>query len=107
MAEIPVLTDATFDKALADSQIPFLVDFWAPWCGPCLKAAPILEELSAELVGRIAFAKINVDENNDSAVKMKIVNIPCLIVFKSGQEVKRIIGLKSKKEYLKQLEALS
>jgi thioredoxin 1 len=107
MAEIAALTDATFGQALSDSQVPILVDFWAPWCNPCLKAAPILEELSADLEGRIAFAKINVDENNDSAGKMNITNIPCLIVFKGGQEVKRIIGLKSKKDYLELLETLT
>ncbi|MDR0549361.1 MAG: thioredoxin [Deltaproteobacteria bacterium] len=107
MAELPALTDATFAQTLAASQIPILVDFWAPWCSPCLRAAPVLEELSEELIGRIAFAKINVDEHNDAAVQMKIVNIPCLIVFKGGQEVKRIIGLKTKSEYLKQLESIS
>ncbi|MDR2140419.1 MAG: thioredoxin [Deltaproteobacteria bacterium] len=107
MPNIIELTDATFDQAVTESALPILVDFWAPWCGPCLRAAPILEELSDELAGRLAFAKINVDDHNDAAVKMKIVNIPCLIIFKNGQPVKRIEGCKAKKDYLKLLETVA
>ncbi|MDR1577425.1 MAG: thioredoxin [Deltaproteobacteria bacterium] len=107
MAEIQALTDETYSQLLNSSPIPLLVDFWAPWCGPCKRATPILEELSEELAGRIAFAKINVDEYNAAAFELKISSIPCLIVFQGGQEVKRIIGLKSKEDYLKLLENIA
>ena len=103
---IQVLTDETFDKHLGDSPIPVLVDFWAPWCGPCRLVAPVLEELAGEMAGKLAFAKINVDENQDSPNKFKIRSIPCLIVFKGGQEVGRVIGHKGKKDLVKELDTL-
>ena len=103
---IQVLPDETFDKHLGDSPIPVLVDFWAPWCGPCRLVAPVLEELAGEMAGKLAFAKINVDENQDSPNKFKIRSIPCLIVFKGGQEVGRVIGHKGKKDLVKELDTL-
>ncbi|MDR1084083.1 MAG: thioredoxin [Deltaproteobacteria bacterium] len=106
MAEIKVLTNETFSQAIAAEKIPVLVDFWAPWCGPCMTAAPIMEELCQELAGKLDFAKINVDEHQNPAVEFKITSIPCFIVFKGGQEIKRIVGLKKKEDYLKQLERL-
>jgi thioredoxin 1 len=101
---IKVLTDQTFDESLPDG--PTLVDFWAPWCGPCQALAPVLEELSIELKGKVDFAKINVDENNDMANKYKIRSIPCLIIFKDKAEVGRIVGHKDKQELKKELERL-
>jgi thioredoxin 1 len=106
MAEIPAQTDESLSQLLEASTVPVLVDFWAPWCSPCVSAAPIMEELSAELAGRLAFAKINVDEFQAAAAKLKITRIPCFVVFKDGEEIKRILGLKSKKDYLEQLETV-
>jgi thioredoxin 1 len=97
---IKTLTDAAFD--LPDG--PVLVDFWAPWCGPCQALAPVLEELSGEMKGKIDFAKINVDENSEMATKYKIRSIPCLIIFKEKSEVGRIVGHKDKLELKKELE---
>ncbi|MDR2200431.1 MAG: thioredoxin [Deltaproteobacteria bacterium] len=99
---IKILTDATFDDSLPSG--PTLVDFWAPWCGPCQALAPVLEELSVELKGKIEFAKINVDENNDMASKFKIRSIPCLIIFKEKVEVGRVVGHKDKFDLKKELE---
>ncbi|MDR2405290.1 MAG: thioredoxin [Deltaproteobacteria bacterium] len=98
---ILVLTDGTFNDSLPSSTT--LVDFWAPWCGPCQALAPVLEELSVELKGKIGFAKINVDENNEMASKYKIRSIPCLIIFNEKSEVGRIVGHKDKEELKKEL----
>jgi thioredoxin 1 len=101
---IQVLTDENFAQTLEGSALPVLVDFWAPWCGPCRLVAPVLEELSGEMAERLSFAKINVDENQDSPTKYKIRSIPCLIVFRSGQEIGRVIGHKGKKDLVRELD---
>jgi thioredoxin 1 len=99
-----ILTDGDFDKALRDSALPVLVDFWAPWCGPCRLVAPILEELAGEMSDRLAFAKLNVDENQDSPNKFKVRSIPCLIVFRGGQEIGRVVGNMGKKDLARELD---
>lgn len=103
---IQVLTDDIFDKTIGDSSLPVLVDFWAPWCGPCRMVAPVLEELSGEMADRLAFAKINVDENQESPNKFKIRSIPCLIIFRQGQEIGRVIGHKGKKDLVRELDTI-
>jgi thioredoxin 1 len=99
---IKVLTDLTFADSLTESTT--VIDFWASWCGPCQALAPVLEELSVEMKDKLKFAKINVDENNDTASKFRIRNIPCLIVFKNKEEVGRVLGHKEKKELKAELE---
>jgi thioredoxin 1 len=99
---IQILTDATFFDSITPS--PTVVDFWASWCGPCQALAPVLEELSVEMKDSLIFAKINVDENSDTASKFSIRNIPCLIVFKDKKEVGRVLGHKEKKELKAELE---
>jgi thioredoxin 1 len=101
---IKVLTDVTFDDFLGSPAS--LVDFWAPWCGPCQALAPVLEELADELKEKVAFAKINVDENNETAAKFRIRSIPCLIVFKGRDEAGRILGHKDKADLKTELEKL-
>jgi thioredoxin 1 len=91
MATIAV-TDSTFDAEVRQSDIPVIVDFWAEWCGPCKQIGPALEELSSEYEGRIKIAKVNVDENPDTAASMGIRGIPALFMFKDGQVVSNKVG---------------
>ena len=85
-------SDATFDKDVLKSDKPVLLDFWAEWCGPCKMIAPILEEAAGHYEGRIRFAKLNVDENAESAAKFNIRSIPTLLLFNKGEVVARKVG---------------
>jgi thioredoxin 1 len=88
------LTKETFDKSIESGVT--LVDFWAPWCGPCKMQLPIVEELSSELEGQATIAKINVDEEPEIASQFGVMSIPTLIIFKDGQPVDKMVGLQSK-----------
>jgi thioredoxin 1 len=89
-------TDSSFDAEVLKSDKPSLVDFWAPWCGPCRMMGPVFEELSEDFKGKLAFAKLNVDEENDLAGQFTVQGIPCLILTKKGKEVDRIVGFMPK-----------
>ena len=90
------ITDIDFDEKVIKSEIPVLVDFWAPWCGPCKMAEPVMEELSNQYEGRVAIIKINIDENQASSSKYGVMSIPTTILFKNGQELGRQIGFAGK-----------
>lgn len=90
------ITDATFESEVINSTLPVLVDFWAPWCGPCRAIAPVLDELSEEFKDQVKIVKVNVDENNASPVKYGIKAIPTLILFKNGEIVEQVTGGSSK-----------
>jgi thioredoxin 1 len=98
--------DATFDQLVLKSKTPVLVDFWAPWCRPCIMAAPVLEELAEEYAGKITIAKLDVDQNAKTAVSYNIMAIPNLIIFKDGKPVSQIVGYKPKDELKRDLDAV-
>jgi thioredoxin 1 len=101
--EILTLSDATFDETIAGSDMPVLVDFWAEWCGPCKMIAPTLAEIASEQKGKLAIGKLNVDDNPDTARRFDVMSIPTLLVFKDGQQVKRLVGAKGKGQLLQDL----
>ncbi|MDR2386968.1 MAG: thioredoxin [Deltaproteobacteria bacterium] len=103
---IQELTDENFDQTLSDTSLPLLIDFWAPWCGPCRALAPILLELSQEMSAKLAFAKINVELHQEAPSKYNVRTIPCLIVFKGGQEIGRLVGHKGKNVLIEELEKI-
>jgi len=106
MSKPIVVDDANFDRTVLKSKTPVLVDFWAPWCRPCLMAAPVLEELAGEYAGRITFTKLDVDQNAKTAAKYGIMAIPNLIVFKNGEPISNIVGYKPKAELKRSLDAI-
>jgi thioredoxin 1 len=86
------VTDASFQRDVLDSDLPVLVDLWAPWCGPCRMIAPILEQLAGEYAGKLKIAKLNVDENPRTAGSLRVMGIPTLLIYRNGREVDRIVG---------------
>jgi len=105
MAKPLDLDDKSFKDVVVEAKTPFLVDFWAPWCGPCRAMAPVVDELAREYEGRVGFAKVNVDDNPGVANRYSIRSIPTLLLFKDGKPMTQIVGLKPKAELEKQLDA--
>ncbi|GAA0305730.1 thioredoxin [Kineococcus aurantiacus] len=104
MSATAAVTDDTFDAQVLQSDKPVLVDFWAPWCGPCRQVAPILEEIAAEHGEKLTVVKVNTDENPRIAAKYGVTSIPTLNVYSGGEVVKTIIGARPKPVLLKELE---
>lgn len=92
MSSIPSVTDETFEQEVIQSDVPVLVDFWAPWCGPCRMVAPVVEDVAVQFEGRVKVVKMDTDQNPDVAKQFGIRSIPTLMIFKAGQKVDMVVG---------------
>lgn len=106
MAGLTEVTDATFDQEVLKASLPVLIDFWAPWCGPCKAIAPVVEELSKEYDGKLKVVKMNVDDNPGTPARYGVRGIPNLIVFKGGEVKDQIIGAVPKAQLVKAITAV-
>jgi thioredoxin 1 len=101
---VQTFTDSNFEESVLKSAGPVLVDFWAPWCGPCMRLAPTVDALATEYGGKITVGKLNVDDNQDTAFKFQIRGIPTLLIFKGGQVVESVVGLAQKDDLRKAID---
>lgn len=100
------LLDAEFQTKVLKSSVPVLVDFWAPWCGPCKAMNPIIDELTTQYDGKVTFYKMNVDENTEVPQQFNVMSIPTFVLFKGGEAVESFIGVQSKESIASKLDAL-
>lgn len=100
------VNDATFGNQVLQNNLPVLVDFWAPWCGPCKMVGPIVEELAKEYEGKLSVFKVNVDENTESASRYGVMSIPTLMFFKKGKPVKTLVGAQGKENLKRGIEEI-
>ncbi len=104
--QVKHVTDASFQQDVLESDTPVLVDFWAPWCGPCRMMAPVVEQLAEEYDGRLAVVKMNTDENMETPTSLGIRGIPTLILFADGEEVDRVVGVMPKPTLKRKIDAI-
>ncbi|MBN1913252.1 MAG: thioredoxin [Candidatus Omnitrophica bacterium] len=101
------LSDANFKTEVLESKTPVLVDFWAPWCGPCKAIAPVLEELASECGSKVKIAKVNVEESQEVATRYGIMSIPTLMFFKDGKVIEQMVGVQSKLQLKQKIEEIA
>ena len=106
MSELMEFTDDNFESEVLKSNQPCLVDFWAEWCGPCRMVGPVVEEIAKEYAGKIKVGKLNVDDNNKTAVQYGIMSIPSLLFFSGGKVVDQVIGAVPKKQLVQRIEKI-
>ncbi len=105
MANVTEFTDSNFQQEVVQSKEPVLVDFWAPWCGPCRMIAPVVEELASEYKGAVKIGKINIDDSPQAAQNYNVMSIPTLMIFKGGDVVERFVGVQAKARLQQALDA--
>ncbi|ASW57300.1 thioredoxin [Plantactinospora sp. KBS50] len=105
MGVTQAVTDADFASTVLQSDKPVLVDFWAEWCAPCRKVAPLLEEIAGEMADKVTIVKLNIDENPQTAMAYRVMSVPTLTVFKGGQPVQSVAGAKPKGDLVRLIEA--
>src|SRR5271165_1591603 len=104
MSSVANVTDNSFEQDVLKAEVPVLVDFWAPWCGPCRMVAPVVEEIAQERADELKVVKLNIDENQNTAIQFNVMSIPTLILFRNGQPAKTVIGAYPKKKLVAELE---
>jgi thioredoxin 1 len=104
MGNTQAVTDQDWENEVLQSDVPVLVDFWAEWCGPCRMVSPVVEEIASEKEGALKVVKLNVDDNPETARRYKVMSIPTLMVFSSGDEKKRLVGARGKSQLLAEME---
>lgn len=100
------IADAQFANEVTQSAVPVVMDFWAPWCGPCKAMLPIFDELEKDFAGKVKFVKMNVDENSQVPEQFGVMSIPTFVLFKGGQPFKTFVGGRSKEDFRKEIDAL-
>ncbi|MFA5097718.1 MAG: thioredoxin [Candidatus Margulisiibacteriota bacterium] len=106
MSTLPEVSTANFEAEVVKANVPVLVDFWAPWCGPCRMVAPVVEAAAEEFKGKMKFVKLNTDQSPDLAGKFQIMGIPCLIFFSAGKEVDRVVGFLTKEALAQKINSI-